>query len=157
MLQIEPDGVWNLWSTKCPALFPTTSNRSGRRWADGESCGYGWGSTNSIPFFIPSCPCRWAPKHLSLNWTVSIERVITSSQIQPCIYILASGLNGTLYIGVTSRLYDRVSMHKLGMVDGFTKDHDVHLLVYYEIFSTMEEAISREKSSRNGTVFGRSD
>ena len=64
---------------------------------------------------------------------------------QPCVYILASGVNGTLYIGVTARIFDRVMMHRQGAVEGFTKRHSVHQLVYYEMHDTMEEANLREK------------
>lgn len=48
---------------------------------------------------------------------------------QPCVYILASGFNGTLYIGVTSQLFDRVVIHKEDLLDGFKKRHQIHLLV----------------------------
>jgi len=64
---------------------------------------------------------------------------------QPCTYILASKRNGTLYIGVTSNLVQRVWQHKNNQVEGFTKKYDVHLLVYYELHDTMEHAITREK------------
>jgi len=64
---------------------------------------------------------------------------------QPCTYILASKRNGTLYIGVTSNLIQRVWQHKNNQVEGFTKKYDVHLLVYYELHDTMEHAITREK------------
>src|SRR5262249_46286551 len=63
----------------------------------------------------------------------------------PAIYILASRRNGTLYIGVTSDLINRISIHKQDIVEGFTKRYGVHLRVYYEYFDTMEEAIRREK------------
>jgi len=64
---------------------------------------------------------------------------------QPAVYILASKRNGTLYIGVTIDLIKRVWEHKNGFVDGFTKRHNVHLLVYYELHTTMQAAIAREK------------
>lgn len=64
---------------------------------------------------------------------------------QPCVYIFASQKNGTLYIGVTSNIIARVGQHKQGLVEGFTKKYKVHLLVYYELHSTMEAAITREK------------
>lgn len=64
---------------------------------------------------------------------------------RPAIYIMASRRNGTLYIGVTSDLPGRVSVHKQDLVDGFTKRYAVHSLVYYELFDTMAEAIAREK------------
>ena len=64
---------------------------------------------------------------------------------QPALYILASGRNGTLYIGVTSNLASRVWQHRNNLVPGFTHEHGVHLLVYYELHETMYTAISREK------------
>jgi putative endonuclease len=63
----------------------------------------------------------------------------------PCVYILASARNGTLYIGVTSDLFQRVALHKQDLIEGFTKKYRVHRLVYYETHQTMEEAIVREK------------
>ena len=66
--------------------------------------------------------------------------------MQPCVYILASARNGTLYIGVTSDLVKRVWEHKNDFVEGFTKRYRVHMLVWYEIHETMESAITREKS-----------
>ena len=63
----------------------------------------------------------------------------------PCVYILASKQNGTLYTGVTSSLLKRVWEHKNNLVDGFTKKYDVHTLVWYELHETMESAIQREK------------
>ena len=61
------------------------------------------------------------------------------------IYILASKYNGTLYIGVTNDLLKRVYEHKNNFVDGFTKQYGVHRLVYYEVFNSIESAITREK------------
>lgn len=65
--------------------------------------------------------------------------------MQPCVYILASKRNGTLYIGVTSDLVKRVWEHKSNLVEGFTKKYKVHDLVWYEMHDTMETAINREK------------
>ena len=62
-----------------------------------------------------------------------------------CVYILASQRNGTLYIGVTSNLQQRIYQHKTGAVDGFTEKHKVHLLVWYECTEDVESAITREK------------
>ena len=59
----------------------------------------------------------------------------------PCVYILASRRNGTLYIGVTSDLPQRVALHKQDLIEGFTKKYRVHCLVYYEMHPTMEAAI----------------
>jgi putative endonuclease len=60
------------------------------------------------------------------------------------VYILASGRNGTLYIGVTNNLIRRVWEHREGLVAGFTKKHGVGILVYYEMFDDINTAIARE-------------
>ena len=62
------------------------------------------------------------------------------------MYILASKRNGTLYVGVTSDLPQRVWLHKNGAYDGFTKKYDVRNLVWREFHATMDEAIEREKA-----------
>jgi putative endonuclease len=64
---------------------------------------------------------------------------------QPCVYILASQLNGTIYIGVTANLLARLYQHRSRTVAGFTSRYGVHRLVRYEFFATMPEAIAREK------------
>ncbi|HEY8004218.1 MAG TPA: GIY-YIG nuclease family protein [Phenylobacterium sp.] len=61
------------------------------------------------------------------------------------VYIMASGRNGTLYTGVTSALVTRVSQHKLGRFEGFSKTYGCKTLVWYESHPTMLEAIGREK------------
>jgi putative endonuclease len=61
------------------------------------------------------------------------------------VYLLASKPYGTLYVGVTSNLIQRVFQHREGLVDGFTKKYDVHKLVYYEVHLDIREAILREK------------
>jgi len=65
---------------------------------------------------------------------------------QPCVYLLASQRNGTLYVGVTSNLVQRIWQHKEGLAEGFTKKYGVKLLVWYEQHETMESAITREKA-----------
>ena len=65
---------------------------------------------------------------------------------QPCMYILASKRNGTLYVGVTSDLVQRIWQHRNDLVDGFTKRHGVHRLVWYEACGDMAVAIAREKA-----------
>jgi len=64
---------------------------------------------------------------------------------QPCVYILASERNGTLYIGVTSDLARRISDHRADAMDGFTQKYGVHILVHVEFHGTMIDAITREK------------
>ena len=75
--------------------------------------------------------------------------------MQPCVYILASECNGTLYIGVTSDVVKRVWEHQSDFVEGFTKEYQVHILVWYEVHENMESAITREKSLKNGNVSGK--
>lgn len=60
-------------------------------------------------------------------------------------YILASQRNGTLYIGVTNDLLRRVYEHQIGAVKGFTQKYKIGRLVWYEVFQTIEEAITCEK------------
>ncbi len=61
------------------------------------------------------------------------------------VYVLASRMNGTLYIGVTDDLVKRVYEHKHDLAEGFTKKYGVHSLVHYEITNDVNEAILREK------------
>jgi putative endonuclease len=61
------------------------------------------------------------------------------------VYILASKIGGTLYIGVTNDLVRRVYEHKQGLVEGFTRKYEVYRLVYFEQHSDIEAAIRREK------------
>lgn len=65
---------------------------------------------------------------------------------QPCVYLLASKRNGTLYVGVTSNLIKRIWEHKNHVVAGFTNKYGVDLLVWYEVHETMASAIGREKA-----------
>ena len=65
--------------------------------------------------------------------------------IEPCVYIVASGPNGTLYIGVTSDIYGRMAQHSQKLIPGFSAKYGVTHLVYYEFHETMAQAIKREK------------
>ena len=65
---------------------------------------------------------------------------------QPCVYLLASRRNGTLYTGVTSDFVPRIWQHKNDLVHGFTQRYRMHTLVCYEAHATMESAIAREKA-----------
>lgn len=64
---------------------------------------------------------------------------------QPCVYILASKRNGTLYTGVTSDLATRIWMHRQGRGSKFTAKYHVRMLVWYEFHQMMDTAITREK------------
>ena len=66
----------------------------------------------------------------------------------PAVYMLASERNGTLYIGVTSDLIQRVWQHREGLAEGFTKTYGVKMLVWYEQHETMESAIAKEKAMK---------
>ena len=63
----------------------------------------------------------------------------------PCVSILASWKHGTLFIGVTSNLAQRLEAHRSDAVQGFTSKYGVYRLVYAEPHETMEAAITREK------------
>ena len=65
------------------------------------------------------------------------------------VYLMASAKNGTLYLGVTSNLIQRVYQHKSGTFEGFTSRYDVKSLVWFEGTSSIETAIQREKQVKN--------
>jgi putative endonuclease len=65
---------------------------------------------------------------------------------EPCVYLLASHYQCTLYCGVTSDLVQRMWQHRNDFVPGFTRQHCVHQLVWFEQHATMEYAIAREKA-----------
>ena len=67
------------------------------------------------------------------------------------VYILASDIGGTLYIGVTNDLIRRVYEHRTNAVDGFSKKYGVHRLVHFEQFDQVEFAIQREKRLKKWT------
>jgi putative endonuclease len=61
------------------------------------------------------------------------------------VYILASRRNGTLYVGVTSNLVQRIWQHREDLVAGFTREFGVHNLVWFEEHGDALTAIAREK------------
>ena len=60
------------------------------------------------------------------------------------VYIMASGKNGTIYIGVTSDLTKRAYEHREGLIAGFTKRHGCKRLVWFETYDDLQEARRRE-------------
>ena len=70
---------------------------------------------------------------------------------QPAVYIMANRRNGTLYTGVTSDLLGRGYEHREGLVPGFTKRYACKLLVWYELYGAMVDAIAREKQIKSGS------
>ena len=65
--------------------------------------------------------------------------------IQPAVYIMASQRNGTLYVGVTGALRERVYQHREALIAGFTAQYGIKMLVHFEFFASMPDAIAREK------------
>ncbi len=65
------------------------------------------------------------------------------------VYILSSNNNSTVYVGVTNDLERRISEHKCGLIDGFTKKYNVHKLVYFEETPDVMSAIEREKQIKS--------
>lgn len=66
----------------------------------------------------------------------------------PAVYILASQRNGTLYIGVTSNLVQRIWQHREGLAEGFSEEYGCHTFVYFEQHTEMSAAILREKQMK---------
>jgi putative endonuclease len=66
----------------------------------------------------------------------------------PCVYMLASAKDGTLYIGVTGNLPFRVAQHRARAIDGFTKTYGVDRLVWFERHERMEDAVVCEKQMK---------
>ena len=67
---------------------------------------------------------------------------------QPAVYIMCNAPRGTLYIGVTSDLVQRAYQNRESLMDGFTKEQGLNVLVWYEMHDTMVGAIAREKSMK---------
>ncbi len=74
-----------------------------------------------------------------------------SSNFQPAVYIMANHKNGTIYTGVTSDLPKRAWEHRNGAVEGFSRRYNCKRLVWFELHSTMEHAIMREKQLKAGS------
>ena len=69
----------------------------------------------------------------------------------PCVYMMANKRNGTLYAGVTSNLAQRAFQHREGLTPGFASRYGCKLLVFYELYERMDEAIAREKQIKGGS------
>ncbi|MEP2236544.1 MAG: GIY-YIG nuclease family protein [Alteripontixanthobacter sp.] len=70
---------------------------------------------------------------------------------QPAVYIMANHKGGTIYCGVTSNPMQRAAQHREGQIDGFTKKYGCKRLVWFELHSTTEYAITREKQIKAGS------
>ncbi len=75
--------------------------------------------------------------------------MLTSGMKTYWLYILASRPRGTLYVGMTNDLVRRVHEHREGSTDGFTKEHAVKMLVYFEQHATAIAALQREKNIKH--------
>jgi putative endonuclease len=75
----------------------------------------------------------------------SPESITPGGRVVYYVYILASRKHGTLYIGMTRDLIRRVNEHKTDAVRGFTSRYGVHLLVWFESYDDVTNAIEREK------------
>lgn len=75
---------------------------------------------------------------------IQLEQIM-HPDFSPCVYVMASARNGTLYIGVTSILLQRIAQHRQGEGSGFTGKYGVKLLVWFEQHPTMDSAITHEK------------
>ncbi|MEA2834072.1 MAG: putative endonuclease [Methylobacteriaceae bacterium] len=69
----------------------------------------------------------------------------------PCVYMMASERNGTIYTGVTSNLFQRAYQHRNKLVPGLTSRHGCTLLIWHEYYERMEDAIAREKQIKAGS------
>ena len=72
------------------------------------------------------------------------------------VYIVTNRPNGILYIGVTSDLAPRVWEHREGVFPGFTRQHGLKILVWYDRFEDIVTAIQREKTTRRRYAPGKS-
>jgi putative endonuclease len=70
---------------------------------------------------------------------------------EPCVYMMSNKRNGTIYTGVTSNLSRRVYEHRECLIPGFTSRYGCTLLVWYEYYEQMEDAIAREKQIKAGS------
>jgi putative endonuclease len=61
------------------------------------------------------------------------------------VYILTNVTSTVLYIGVTSNLYRRIDEHKSQCIDWFSKRYNTKILIYYEEYDDIWQAIYREK------------
>ena len=75
--------------------------------------------------------------------------VVFTRPMTAFVYMMTNRRNGVLYTGVTTDLPRRAYEHREGLVDGFTKRYGLKLLVYYECFDDVRDAIQREKNIKH--------
>jgi len=102
------------------------------------------------PFF----PTHTKENHLQIigllreDFSPEVTKNIPMSK-HPCVYVITNQPRGTLYVGVTSNLVQRIWQHKIHVVKGFSNEYGLVNLVYYELHGDMYEAITREKNIKN--------
>jgi putative endonuclease len=101
----------------------------------------------------PSMRCLDCFAPLAMTGAVAKGGVCLQSAAmrQPCVYIMANKPGGTLYTGVTAALERRVFQHREGSGSIFARKYDCRLLVWYERYERMDEAIAREKQIKGGS------
>jgi putative endonuclease len=77
--------------------------------------------------------------------------------IAPAVYILASRYRGTMYIGATSALWDRVAAHKDEAFKGFTSKYKIKTLVWYEHHTPWSMPSGARSNGKRGNGSGSSD
>ena len=99
------------------------------------------------PAHIFGCPCN----QRNFSDIIDLSPILYQGKEMRSfyVYIMASGRNGTLYVGSTSDLIKRAWEHKTKVTTGFTARYNVHTLVYYEVHETYVEAARREKRFKN--------
>ena len=90
-----------------------------------------------------SSPRKRGPRACPWHEQGAVDRGV--SEKRPCVYILASKRNGTLYVGVTSDIARRAWQHRSNAVGGFVRDCGAHRLAFVEFRETMTDATLREK------------
>jgi putative endonuclease len=89
--------------------------------------------------------------HLFVIASEAKQSMDRNRHFQPAVYMMANHKNGTIYTGVTSDLPRRAWEHREGVAKGFTSEHGCKRLVWFELHSTMEYAITREKQIKGGS------
>ena len=97
------------------------------------------------------CFTSFAMTGLWITSHVIARNEMTKQSKNYYIYIITNKKNGTLYTGVTNNLIRRIYEHKNKLVEGFSKKYSLDKLVYYKQYSTIEDAILREKQIKGGS------
>jgi len=70
---------------------------------------------------------------------------------QAATYIMANKRNGTLYLGATGNFQRRIWEHREGLLLGFTKKYGCKMLVWYEFYDNVRDALAREHQLKGGS------